>query len=76
MCFFISSFATQMCLHNVYANIMYAFCTATPTDIEQVITSRTDVLNGHTTALEDKMEGCGEKFRNAKCCLQQMKAAH
>lgn len=55
----VSSFAAQMCLHNVYANIMYAFCTATPTDTEQVITSRTDVLNGNTTALEDKMEGCG-----------------
>lgn len=28
MCFLISSFATQMCLHNGYANIMYAVPTA------------------------------------------------
>lgn len=55
-----------MCLHNVYANIMYAFCTATPTDIEQVITSRTDVLNGHTTALEDNMEGCGGEVQECQ----------
>lgn len=54
----ISSFATQMCLHNGYVNIMYAFPTATPGDTKQAaVTPGTDVPNGHTTAFEDKTEG-------------------
>lgn len=37
LCFLISSFATQMCLCTVYGSIVYAFCTATPTDSKQVV---------------------------------------
>lgn len=60
MCFLISSFATQMCLHNGYANVMYAFRTATPTDTKQAaVTSGADVPNGHTTAFEDETGGRG-----------------
>lgn len=78
MCFLISSFATQMCLHNGYADRMYAFPTATPTDTKQAaVTSGTDVPNGHTTAFEDKWGWRGsvkEDFRNGMCCLQETKA--
>lgn len=58
MCFLISSFATEMCLHNGYANITHAFPTATPTGTKQpAVAPGTDMPNGHITALEDKTEG-------------------
>jgi len=61
MCFLISSFATQMCSHNGYANTMCAFPTAAPGGTKQAaVALGTDVPNSHATTFEDKTGGRGE----------------